>query len=90
MLPEAAAHFICTSVIPTCTHYTWVFTPSEARHGGYVAMHNQQARAESKKIAFEIIEEVDTTDTAQAEVCTDPVSCSAQLKRKRFGQQAQK
>lgn len=53
-------------------------------------MCGQQARAKSKKTALEITEEVDITDTAQAEVCTDPVSCSAQLKRKRFGQQAQK
>ena len=69
-----------------CTHYTWDFTPSEAQDDGYVAMRNQQARAKSKKIAFEIIEEVDITGTAQAEVRTDPLLCSAQLKRKRFGQ----
>lgn len=76
MLPESAAHFIRTSAIPTCTPYTWDFTPSEARDDGCVAMHNQQARAKSKKIAFEIIEEVDITDTAQAEVCIDPILCS--------------
>jgi len=66
------------------------FTPSEAQDDSYVAMCNRQAKAKSKKTAFEIMEEVDRTDTAQAEVCTDPISCSAQLKSRRFGQQAQK
>lgn len=46
------------------------------------------AMQQSKKIAFDIIEEVGLTDTAQAEVGPDPISCSAPLKRKCVEQQA--